>query len=174
MRSPFKRGPAACESAPIFPRPALEERIFGAIRERILLPEVVTYAAMGAAEEVAERLDDLAPVDVDEGSWRSRTKSPRCARVAARSSRASQVARIIAELERERSSLTKPLGPLGPIDPDVLRAVVTARVLEMRQAFEGSDEERRAAFRVLLANRRMRISADHERSFRVEGCFSCP
>ena len=44
----------------------------------------------------------------------------------------------------------------------------------MRQAFEGSDEERRAAFRVLLADRRMRISVDPERQFRVEGVFQLP
>ncbi|HTF32183.1 MAG TPA: recombinase family protein [Myxococcota bacterium] len=169
-----KRGSAVCESTLTVTRLALEERIFGAIRERILLPEIVTYAAMRAAEEVADRLDDLAPVDVDEGVSEIETEISTLRRVAARSSRPSEVARIIAELERERASLSKPPGAFGPIDQDVLRAVVTARVIEMRQAFEGSDEERRAAFRVLLADRRMRISADPEQRFRVEGVFELP
>jgi hypothetical protein len=61
-----KRGPAVCESALTIPRKALEERIFSAIRERILLPEVVTYAAVRAAEEVTDRLCAFEPVDIGE------------------------------------------------------------------------------------------------------------
>jgi hypothetical protein len=38
------RGQDVCASVLTVPRVALEERVFGAIRERILVPEVVVYA----------------------------------------------------------------------------------------------------------------------------------
>jgi hypothetical protein len=46
-----------------------------------------------------------------------------------------------------------------------------ARVLEMREAFEGSDADR---VEVHLGNRRIRVSADPERQFRVEAVFELP
>ena len=47
-------------------------------------------------------------------------------------------------------------------------------MLELRQAFEGAAEERRAAFRALLGERRMRVLEDAARGFRVEGLFELP
>jgi hypothetical protein len=41
----------------------------------------------------------------------------------------------------------------------------------MRSAFEGEPEERRAAFRALLDDRKLRVLPDAERRFRVEGLF---
>jgi hypothetical protein len=41
----------------------------------------------------------------------------------------------------------------------------------MRSAFEGAPEERRAAFRTLLGDRKMKVFPDPERRFRVEGLF---
>ena len=118
----------------------------------------------------------MAPVDVDQGE-----RLPEIAaelstlrRIASRSSRPSDVARLIAELERERAALIAPRRPFAAIDRDLLQSVVTARVLEMRQAFECSDEDRRGAFRVLLGDRRMRVSGDPERHFKVEGVFELP
>jgi hypothetical protein len=140
------------------------------------VPEVATYAATRAVEEVAERLGDSAPVDVDQGERLSEIAAEfsTLRRIASRSSRPSDVARLIAELERERAARIAPRRPFAAIDRDLLRSMVTARVLEMRQAFEGSDEDRRGAFRVLLGDRRMRVSADPERHFSVEGVFELP
>jgi hypothetical protein len=51
--------------------------------------------------------------------------------------------RILGGLERERASLTTPRPPsLAGVDRDLFRRVATARVLEMRYAFQ---ESRRAA-----------------------------
>ena len=55
------------------------------------------------------------------------------------------------------------------MDLDQLRPVIKARVVEMRAAFEGSPDDCRAAFRVLLGDRKMRVFPDAERRFRVEG-----
>jgi hypothetical protein len=68
---------------------------------------------------------------------------------------------------------SSPRTPFAAIDRDLLQSVVTARVLEMRQAFEGSDEDRWGAFRV-LGDGRMRVSADPECQFRVERLFELP
>ena len=169
-----KRGPAVCDSRLTVPRVTLEERIFGAIRDRILVPDVVTYATTRAVEKVAERLEGAKPVDLSERLSEIADELSTLRRIASRSSRPSDVGRLIAELEHERANLTAPRTAFTGIDRDLLRDVVTARVFEMRQAFEGCDEDRRAAFRVLLGDRRMSVCADPERHFRVEGVFELP
>ncbi len=55
------------------------------------------------------------------------------------------------------------------MDLDALRRLIAARLREMCAAFEGSPDDRRAAFRALLGSRKMRVFPDAERRFRVEG-----
>lgn len=92
-------------------------------------------------------------------------------RLAQRGRAPGSVARVIADLEAERAELAAPPPRGGAVDLDLLRSVVEARVLELREAFEGATEKRRAAFRALLGDRKMRVFPDEERRFRVEGLF---
>ncbi len=63
-------------------------------------------------------------------------------------------------------------GLLASIDVESLRPTIEARVVEMRDAFAGAPDAKRAAFRALLGERKMRVLADVERGgFRVEGLF---
>lgn len=170
------RGPIVCASSLTVRRTALEDRIFGAIRERILVPEVVACAVARAADLVSAQLaaPEPEPAEVRARLAEIDEELATLRRVASRSGRPRELARVVAELEAERASVTgradRPTR--AGIAPDLLRAVIEARVLEMRAAFHASAEDQRAAFRGLLGDRRMRVGADPERGFRVEGVFS--
>ncbi len=170
------RGPVVCESALAVPRTALEARIFGAIRERILVPEVVAYAVEKALAIVR---DDLAPKPERRDAWRLTRLTEIDAeidvmrRMAARPGMAGQLGPLIASLDAEREQLSSSAGsgvPLG-LNVESLRPVIEARVIEMREAFAGAPETRRSAFRSLLGNRRMCVLPDADQRFRVEGLF---
>jgi len=91
--------------------------------------------------------------------------------------RAELVEPLLAELEAERASLAAPAayGLPASINVESLRPTIEARVIEMREAFAGAPDAKRAAFRALLGERRLRVFADGERDgFRVEGLFELP
>ena len=62
---------------------------------------------------------------------------------------------------------------LAELDAKIERVVELAveRVLDLRRAFEGAPEESRSALRVLLDGERMRVYADADQAFRVEGVY---
>ena len=68
------------------------------------------------------------------------------------------MAHLVVELEAERARLTK-----LAVDLD------EHRVRELRPAFEASPQECRAALRSLLAGEKLRVRADPEHGFAVEG-----
>jgi hypothetical protein len=156
------------------PRTALEERIFGAIRERILVPNVVAFAVKRAVDLVREGVASEARGPSAQARARLAEIGEELAtlRRLAERGRARQVAMLVADLERERAErlATSPRAALG-IDLAALRPIIEARVLEMRTALAGDPEERRTAFRELLGDRRMRVLPDEDRRFRVEGIF---
>ncbi|HBZ70559.1 MAG TPA: hypothetical protein DEP35_12860 [Deltaproteobacteria bacterium] len=157
------------------PRRALEDRIFSAIQEWILVPEVVALAVENAADLVCAGLSaPPEPLGPSERLKEINVELATIRRVAARSGRRQELSRGPAELEAERAHLSRsPSGGAGPaLAPEVLRAAIEARVREVRSAFEVSLQDRREAFRALLGNRRMRLGPDRERGFRVEGVFS--
>jgi hypothetical protein len=171
------RGPAVCDVRMTVPRVALEERIFGAIRDRILVPEHVLYVVERALGLVREGLDREAHRSPLSASARARLEEideelATLRRVAERTGHAERVADLLAELLAERAALTAQ-APRAPLDLDVetLRPLVEARVRDLRGAFEAEPEHGRAALRALLAGRRMRVGADAELGFRVEGVF---
>jgi hypothetical protein len=159
----------------VVPRTVLEERIFGAIREKILVPDVVAYVVERAIAEVQACVSPDAPdptkrvrlAEIDE-------EVAVLTRMAERSGRSAQVAQLIAGLEGERASLATQNRSGPAIDIEALRSVIEASVLEMRAAFAGDSDSRRAAFRALLGESRMRVFADPDRTFRVEGIFRLP
>ena len=97
------------------------------------------------------------------------------ARFAAKTGRVEAAADLYGELQTER---TKILGRLEEaacdFDPDLVQAVVLERVRQMRAAFDGSDADRRGAFRALLGTRRMTVASHPDRGFQVEGLFELP
>ena len=144
----YNRGRLVCPSDLAVPRTALEERIFGAMRERILVPEFVAYTLDQAIGLAADELQDepreiaseqaarLAEVEDDLATLR---------RVAARTGRAGQVAQLVGELEAERTRRTKAGPPpgRGAIDFEAWRPELERWLYDVRTALEGAPEERR-------------------------------
>jgi hypothetical protein len=107
---------------------------------------------------VQKRLDEIE-VEVD-----------RLVRLATKTGNIDAIADLCTKLETEREELRAKLSFVPPaIDWERLRAMAEERVLEIRGAFEASDEHRRAALRGLLAGRRLRVGPDPVREFRVDG-----
>jgi hypothetical protein len=73
----------------------------------------------------------------------------------------------IRDLGALESALASP--DLAALDLETLRPLIEQRVREMREAFEGSPEDCRAAFRALLSGRKMRASQRTRRG----GCLWC-
>jgi len=150
----------------------LEARVLGAIREQVLVPEVVAYAVQTALTEIRQTLsrDDpeklrerLAQIDaarermldaIEDGSVDMEDVKHRLGRL--RTEEADVRNRLL-ELEAE------------PLDAESPRPQIEQRICEMRAALEGAADERRAALKAFLGDDRLRVLPDAERGFRVEG-----
>jgi hypothetical protein len=141
-----------------------------AIRDRILVPENIAYAAERALKRFAEGIRRADPQAIQKRLDEIEDKVENLVRLAAKTGNIDAAARHYAELEAEREELRAKLAFVPPaIDWDLLRAMAEERVLEIRWAFEASDEHRRAALRGLLAGRRLQVGPHRERLFRVDG-----
>jgi len=169
------RGPLVCPSALRVHRSDLESRIFGTIRERILVPEVVLYAAQRALELVQEGLTPR-----DSAADRKRldeidVELANLARFAARTGRVDEAADLFGELEQERNGIVARLEATGPeVDLQTLRPLILRQIVEMRSAFDTEPQTAREALRILLGPRRLQVGPDPDRGFRVEGLFVLP
>ena len=84
-------------------------------------------------------------------------------------------AELYDELRAERVRIAGRLEEAAcDFDPELVQAVVLERVRQLRAAFDGSDADRRGAFRALLGTRRMTVASHPERGFQVEGLFELP
>ena len=167
-----KRGPDVCSNVVRVPRADLEGRVFGAIRDRILVPEHVVYFVEGMLEQ-----SRLLVEDVDPGALRKRlreieTELASLARFAARTGRVDEAVALNAELEAEREGLEEQLATAGgPVDLDRYRPQLEAQVNDLRAAVLTAGEGGRRALTGLLRGRRMTVAPDPERGFVVAGIF---
>ena len=166
------RGPEVCGNSLRIGRSELEARILGAVRERILVPEVVLYAVQRTLELVSREVALRDPT-ADRARLREiEAELGNLARFAAKTGNVEQAAGLYAELERERETIRVWLrGPTRGLDLDAVRPRVLERAEELRSAFAESPDHARAAFHALLRGRRMKVSPDAERKFRVEALF---
>ena len=143
----------------------LEARVLGAIREQVLVPEVVAYAVQTALTEIRQTLsrDDpeklrerLAQIDaarermldaIEDGSVDMEDVKHRLGRL--RTEEADVRNRLL-ELEAE------------PLDAESPRPQIEQRIREMRATLEGALDERRATLKALLGHDRLRVLADAE------------
>jgi DNA invertase Pin-like site-specific DNA recombinase len=169
------RGPLVCPSALRVHRADLESRVFGAIRERILVPEVVLYAAQRTLELVQEGLTQRDPAADRKRLDEIDVELANLARFAARTGRVDEAVDLFGELEQERGEIAARLEAGGAdVDLEAMRPWIVDRVAEMRTAFESAPENAREALRVLLGTRRLRVGPDPDLGFRVEGLFVLP
>lgn len=81
------------------------------------------------------------------------------------------VARMCGDLERERVMLGKKLpGQMVVMDFPAMRRAIEARVRGLLETLQrGAPAQSRTVLRSLLGDRRLRVGADAERGFRVDG-----
>jgi DNA invertase Pin-like site-specific DNA recombinase len=180
----IERGESVCTSKLIVDRTALEERVFGTLRDRILTPETLRYTvekALGIveselAEDRAER-DQAADVEsIREQLAQIHLEAERLVRLFAQGGLAERAAKADFEkLDGKKADLEAKLAlaeRMAPeIDQSALQRQIERLALEMRTASSGSPEHAHEAFRALLGDRRMTVHPDPERGFRVEGVF---
>jgi hypothetical protein len=166
------RGLDVCGSGLQVPRPALEARVLGGIHQRILTP--------GKIASVVERTMRL--LEQGRAAADPEADRQRLANLEAKIERAVELAVELCDLEAPRRKLaalraerTELLARLRaapqPRSVEALRHLATERANDFRKAVAGAPEECRRALRVLLDGGRMRVYADAERAFRVEGVF---
>lgn len=158
------------------PRQELENRVLDAVRDRILTPENVRIVVEAALEIVRREVNGRDGKAARQRLVRVETEIGNAARLAAHVGDVDAVARVIAELECERCQLVKTLADCDPMafDDGALIRAAERWAADLRATLEGSPEECRRAFTALLGGRRMRVLADSERAFRVEGFFDLP
>jgi DNA invertase Pin-like site-specific DNA recombinase len=163
------RGPDVCSSTLRVRREALEARVLTAIRER-LVPEIVVLTTERVLEKVFASLRKDDPVKLHKRLMEIEGELGNLARYAAKSGDVDGAAATRVELLQEREALQARLAA-QPVIPsrDQLRRMAEARVLEIKTALEGHDDQRRAALRWLLDGRYSRVGADPEKLFRVTG-----
>jgi hypothetical protein len=167
------RGVQVCSNSLRVLRLDLEERVLGAIREQILVPEIIAVATQRVLEKVAKGLRREDPAASRKRLAQIEKELANLVRLAACTGEVEEVAASISGLERERARIRAALAAKPAIPSmDRLRAIAEARVREIRGALEGHEEERRAALRALLAGDRLRVGPDPERGYRVDGMLA--
>jgi len=131
------RGSDVCSSTLRVPRTALEDRILGAIREQILVPEIIARTTKRVLEKVAAGLRKANPGTLHKRLSEIDRELANLTRLAARTGDVDEIADHYAELVRERASLQGRVAarPAMP-DMDSLRASAEARVLEIKTSLE--------------------------------------
>jgi hypothetical protein len=155
------RGPDVCSSALRVPLTALEDRILGAIRKQIPVPENIAYAAQRVLEKVAAGLgkgNPAAPTEAARGD-RPQAREPRPP--GRQNGDVAAVAEVINKLTRERHRLQARLADRPKLPGrSQLREMAEARVREIKTALEGHDDQRRAALRSLLRGRYFKVGPE--------------
>jgi DNA invertase Pin-like site-specific DNA recombinase len=162
------RGPAVCGNVMRVPQIELEARVFGAIRDQVLVPEVIAYAVRCAVDALAVEIQKEDPRQARKRLREIDNELENLARFVAKTGKVDAAAALYADLDAERSRLLGRLTEIPVFDPEEILQAAEARVLELREALEHGPESR-AALRSLLGNRRLRVGPDADRGFRVEG-----
>ena len=166
------RGEAVCANGMRVSRVALEDRILGAVRERILVPENVLYVVESALERVRNQLTAYDPERDRRRLAQLEVQIERAVDLAIETGGLAAAKRKLQALENERVEVESRLAT-QPRVPDLasLRPMIEAKVDELRTTLLGAPLQARRGFSALLGDRRMVVHADAERGFRVEGLF---
>jgi len=166
------RGPQVCGSAFRVARGEVEARVLTAFKEQILVPENVAYVVRRTLEHVEEGLRCGDP-ERDQARLREiEGERTNLVQLAARTGRIEEVAGQLGALHGEAEQIRERLAQeAGPVDLDSLRPVIERRLDELRDTLCGEMVRARSMLRTLLGGERIRVFADSERKFRLEGGF---
>jgi site-specific DNA recombinase len=160
--------PTFCSSRLRIRREALEDRILGTIRDRVLILEHLALAVQHALKRVADGLRLENPAASRARLAEIERELANLVRFAAKTGKTEEATELYAELDAERARIRERLASAAPmIDPERLCRVGEKRVIEIRGALGWSPEHRRRVLRELLGGRRLAIGSDPDRGFRV-------
>jgi len=170
------RGDRVCQSTLRVPTAAAEARVLHAIREQILTPENVEYAAERALAEIAKSraASDPAAIRKEFDAFMVERNALIDAHIKGLTDPAESEPRLKAQLERKHElerRLATAETETTPFDPVALRPVIETALLEIHTALAGDDTARRDALRALLGPDRLRVYPDAEKGFRLEGAL---
>ncbi len=166
----FDRGPTVCTSRLRVAQSEIESRIVAAIDAQILTPRALRYVIERALGIVRARLASEPPEQLRARLAEIELEMSNLARFAAKTGRVDEATTLYAELDRERHEIESRLGEQNSgFDLEALFAVASERASDLRGLLERGGDDGRRALRSLLAPRRMRVSSDPVRGFRVEG-----
>jgi site-specific DNA recombinase len=170
------RGPAVCDFDSKIARTEIEDRLFGALRDRILTPDAIAFVVDRAISLVRER---LASGGGDVNRIRARLDQvdgelENLVRKVAQLGDLPAFDSTLDALKTERAHLVRRLA----VDEDVpdlslneIRAAVERGASGFRDSISSTPEVARRALRALLGNERIRIVRDRVQGYRMEGVF---
>lgn len=166
-----KRGLDVCGVSLRVRRQALEDRFLGAIRERVLDPELVLFIVERALERTAEIVAAHDPAADRRRLAEIEAELANLTRFAAKTGKIDEAAELYGEVNQERCALPARSAERPVIfDRDALAARVEARVRELRGGLEGAPERGRAILRALVGSRNWnRPSARGQRAVPLGG-----
>jgi len=162
------RGDRVCQSTLRVPTAAVEACVLNAIREQILTPENVEYAAERALAEIAKAraASDPAAIRKELDAFMVERNVLIDAHIKGLTDPRESEPRLKAQLER-RHELERRLAAaeaeVTPWDPVALRPVIAAALREIHTALEGDDTARRDALRALFGPDPLRVYPDARR-----------
>lgn len=149
----------------------LESRILGAVESQVLIPENVAYVAEQALEMVRARTDRRDPTQDRARLEAIAEELVNLMRLAAKVGHLDAHAQVLRELEAEKAELeTRLAGTTEPLDLAEMRREIEVMVGDLRSVL--ADRGGREVLKRLLGGGRLRVRADSERGFAVEGEFS--
>lgn len=170
------RGPAVCGFGETIARAELEERLLGALRDRILSPAHVAYAVERAIEIVRARIKgagstfdrDRARLDEIDGELEN------LVRQVAKLGEVEGFDRVLAELRAERTAITRRMvrpTTVPDLSASEIREAAERGVCSLRDSLSAAPEIARRALRALLGDQRIRVVRSLTERYRLEGIF---
>jgi site-specific DNA recombinase len=170
------RGPAVCGFRTTIDRTELEERLLGALRDRILTAPRVAYVVERAVARVRERLAGDGPdgererarlVEIDRAL-------EALVRQVAKLGEVDGFDRIVTELRTERAQITRRLAApttVPDLSPEQIRDAAERGVVRLRDSLSAAPEIIRGALRSMLGGDRIRVVPRAEDGYQLEGIF---
>ena len=163
-----------CPSTLRIPTAEVEARVLAAIRETVLTPENLAYAAERTLEEISRARQALDPAALryELEAFTVQREQLIDFALAGAMEKTEATARLKASLERKRElerRLAEAEAQPAAFDPVAMRPVIEATLTEIHAALAGDPTERREALRALLGAERLRIYPHAEKGFHLEG-----
>lgn len=163
------RGQEVCSNSMAIDPQELEERVLRALREQVLVTDVVAHATSVALEELHRKLENRdEEADLRRLEELDRQVANLVGALGLVEANVPELAEELARVQRERDGVRARLAALPPrLTVEDLRPAIEEALCELRDVLAGP--EGRQALRALLGGERLKVAPDGERGFRIGG-----